>query len=67
MAKKINEKITSTHQLSIEGTLNLDNIGSIIADIEDSGETDITELIKKFNGEYAKLTLTVKTDQSPEE
>jgi len=34
MAKKINEKITNMHQLSIEGMLNLDNIenGKIVRD-----------------------------------
>lgn len=69
MAKKINEKITNTHQLSIEGMFNFDEInnGKIIIDVEDKGEVDAIPLLKKFNGKYGKLGVTVKTEILPEE
>ena len=70
MAKsKLSEKITTTHQLSVEGTLNVDNLteGSIIAELEDEGEKDIVDLIKKFNGEYVKIVITNKTEDEPKE
>ena len=70
MAKKINEKITNTHQLSVEANFNLDNLPDevFMAEVEDEGNIDVGKLLReKFNGEYAKLNFTVKTEQSPEE
>lgn len=68
MAKKINEKITNTHQLSIEGTFNFDEIenGKIVVEVEEEGEVNAIPLLKKFNGQYGKLALTVKTESLPE-
>lgn len=70
MAKNpISEKLTTTHQLSIEGTLNLDNLAEnmFIAEIEDLGEKDLVELLKKFNGQFVKLSITNKIEETPEE
>lgn len=70
MAKKINEKITNTHKLSVEATFNLDKLSDkiLMAEVEDEGVVDVGKLLReKFNGEYAQLTFTVKTEQSPEE
>lgn len=70
MAKKINEKITNTHKLSVEGTFDLDKLvdGTIMAEVEDEEKpVDIGKILKKFNGQYAQLTMTVKTESLPEE
>ncbi|WP_297419626.1 hypothetical protein [Clostridium sp.] len=70
MAKKlINEKITTTHQLSVECTLDVDKLaeGMIIGEIEDEGEKDLAELIKKFNGQYVKIVITNKIEEEPTE
>ena len=68
MAKsKVSEKITTTHQLSIECTLDVDKLtdGIIIGEVEDEGEKDLAELIKKFNGEYVKIVITNKIEEEP--
>ena len=68
MAKsKLSEKITNTHQLSVEGTLNVDDLGKIIVELEDEGEKDISDIIRKFNGEYMKLVITKKDEEIPSE
>lgn len=63
--KKISRKITKTDKLDIEGTLNLDSLseGKIIAEVEEEGEVDITDLLKAFDGKYIKLSLAEKTDE----
>ena len=70
MAKKskINEKITNTHLFSVEGTLNVDalNEGSIIAEVEEEGEIDLVDYLKKFNGSYVKIQITDKTEETVE-
>ena len=71
MAKKskINEKITNTHLFSVEGTLNVDelNEGSIITEVEEEGEIDLVNYLKKFNGSYVKIQITDKTEETVEE
>lgn len=69
MAKKLNEKLTTTHQFSVEGMLNVDALtdGIISAEIEEEGVKDLASFIKKFNGEYVKLVITTKTEELPEE
>lgn len=70
MAKsKLSEKITNTHQFSVEGVLNVDELkeGIIIAEVEDEGEVDLVNYIKKFNGENVKIVITNKVEESPEE
>jgi len=69
MSKKISEKLTNTHSLSIEGTFNFDEIenGKLIMEVEDEGEINLIPLLKKFNSEYGKMTLNVKIEENPEE
>ena len=70
MAKSpIQEKITTTHKLDVECTLNVDNLTEniIIGEIEDEGSKDLCELIKKFNGEFVKISITNKIEETPEE
>ena len=70
MAKSgIQEKITTTHKLDIDCILNVDNLieDMILGDIEDQGEVDLVDLIKKFNGEPVKISITKKTEEVPEE
>lgn len=69
MAKsKINEKIINEHKLSIEGTLNVDELkeGQIICEVEDEGEVDMLEYLSKFNGNYIKISISDKTEEIPE-
>ena len=69
MAKsKINEKIANTHLFSVEGTLNVDELteGSIIAEVEEEGEIDLVDYLKKFNGSYVKIQITDKTEETVE-
>lgn len=70
MAKQsINEKITTTHKLDIEGVLNVDNLeeNMLIAELEDEGEKDLKDLINKFNGKFVKISITDKVEEIPEE
>lgn len=69
MAKKLNEKITTEHKVSIEGILNVDNLcdDMIICDIEEVGEVDLKKYLEKFNGKSIKITLGEKTEEIPEE
>lgn len=70
MAKQsINEKITTTHKLDIEGTLNVDSLqeGMLMAELEDEGEKDLKDLINKFNGKFVKISITDKVEEIPEE
>lgn len=69
MAKNpILEKITTTHKLDIECTLNVDELkeGMIIGEVEEKGETDLAGLIKKFNGQCVKISITNKVEEDPE-
>lgn len=69
MAKSpINEKITNTHQLTMECTLNVDELqeGAIIGEFEELGEVDLIEQLKKFNGQFVKISITNKVEETPE-
>lgn len=68
MAKKsISEKKVTTTTLSLEGTLNLDNLQGFAMEFEDEGLKDIVEKLKKYNGQYGKLAFTVKEEEIIEE
>ena len=70
MAKNpINEKLTSTHQLTMECTLNADALaeGILIGEFEELGEVDLADYIKKFNGQFVKISITNKVEETPEE
>lgn len=66
MAKsKISEKIITDHKLSIEGTLNVDNLQEnvIIAEVEEIGEVDLKKYLDAFNGKYIKISLSDKLEE----
>lgn len=66
MAKsKISEKIITDHKLSIEGTLNVDNLQEnvIIAEVEEIGEVDLKKYLDTFNGKYIKISLSDKLEE----
>ncbi len=69
MAKKITEKITVNHTVKIEGTLNVDNIdeGVLLIEVEEEGEINLNDYIKKFGDKYITITLTDKTEETPAE
>lgn len=69
MGKKLNEKITTEHKVSIEGILNVDNLDDdmISCEIEEIGEVDLKKYLEKFNGKNIKITLGEKTEEIPEE
>lgn len=65
--KKISEKKSIITKLSLEGFLNLDNMEGFEMEFEDEGQKDITEKLKKYNGQYGALTFTVKEEEEIEE
>ena len=70
MAKsKINEKITTEHKLSIEGTLNVDNLSDdgLVMEVEDIGEVSLAKYLQKFNGKYIKMIVADKVEEIPSE
>lgn len=70
MAKNpVSEKLTTTHKLDIECTLNVDDLpeGVIIGEIEDEGEKDLAPFIKKFNSQFVKISITNKIEEDPNE
>ena len=70
MAKKmINEKIVQEHKLSIEGSLNIDDLteGQIKMEVEEIGEIDLKTYLDRFNGSYIKISLSDKTEETVEE
>lgn len=69
MAKKmINEKITNTHQVTLECVLNADELveGVLKGEFEDVGEVDLATYFKKFSGENVKITITNKVEEVTE-
>lgn len=68
MAKKpISEKKVTTTKLSLEGTLNLDELQGFTMEFEEEGEKDVVEKLKKYNGQYGTLTFTVKEEEDIED
>ena len=68
MAKnKISEKKTTTTKLSLEGTMNVEALQGFVMEFEGEGELDITEKLKKYDGQYGVLTFTVKEEENIEE
>jgi hypothetical protein len=70
MAKNpISEKLTNVHKLSLECTLNVDELqeGIILGEFEELGEKDLCKYLKKFNGKYVTIVITDKTEETPEE
>jgi hypothetical protein len=68
MAKKpISEKKVTTTKLSLEGTLNLDELQGFVMEFEEEGEKNVVEKLKKYNGQYGTLTFTVKEEEDIED
>ena len=70
MAKKmINEKLIQEHKLSIEGSLDIDNLqeGQIKMEVEEIGEVDLKTYLDRFNGSYVKISISDKTEETVEE
>lgn len=65
--KKVSEKKVTSTKLSIEGTLNIDELSGLVLEIEDEGEKDFSEILKKYNGSYGTLTWTEKLEEDIEE
>ena len=64
MAKKlISETRNTVIKLSLEGFLNIDNLEWFNMEFEDEGEKSVTDLLKKYNGQYGTLTFTVKEQE----
>lgn len=62
--KPIVEKISTTHTLDMTGFLNLDNLSGLIIEMEEKGEVDVCEKLKKYNGRFG--TLSFKITESSE-
>lgn len=68
MGKKlISEKEVITTTLSLEGTLNLDNLQGFLMEFEESGEKSVDEKLKKYNGRYGVLKFTIKEEKDIDE
>ena len=64
MAKsKIMEKIERKHTFSVEGILNVDELqeGMILCEVEDEGEVDLIEYLRKFGDDTVKISIVKKT------
>lgn len=59
---KVQEKRVTTTKLSIEGVLKLDNLQGFVVELEEQGDLDIADKIKKYNGSYGTLTWTEKLE-----
>lgn len=63
MAKKskkpIVEKISTTQTLDMTGFLNLDNLSGLIMELEDKGEVDMSNKLKKYNGRFGTLSFKI--------
>ena len=70
MAKsKINEKMIHFHKFDVEGTLNIDELqeGQFVMEVEDEGEIDIINKLRKFNGRYVKISIADKEEENIED
>lgn len=68
MAKKlISEKEVITTTLSLEGTLNLDELSGFLMEFEETGEKNVVEKLKKYNGRYGVLKFTIKDEKDIDE
>jgi len=68
MAKKtISEKKVTTTKLSLEGTLNLDELSGFLMEFEEEGEKNVVEKLKKYNGRYGVLTFAIKEEEDIED
>lgn len=65
--KKVSEKRVTSTKLTIEGALNIDKLTGLILEVEDEGERDFTDILKKYNGSYGTLTWTEKIEEDIEE
>ncbi|XZH99777.1 hypothetical protein ACSXEK_16355 (plasmid) [Clostridium perfringens] len=69
MAKsKIMEKIERKHTFSVEGILNVDELqeGMILCEVEDEGEVDLIEYIRKFGDDTVKISIVKKDEEETE-
>ena len=68
MGKKlISEKEVITTTLSLEGTLNLDNLSGFLMEFEETGEKSVDDKLKKYNGRYGVLKFTIKEEKDIDE
>ena len=67
--KMINEKLIQEYKLSIEGSLDIENLqeGQIKMEVEEIGEVDLKTYLDKFNGSYVKISISDKTEETVEE
>lgn len=69
MAKsKIVEKIERKHSFSVEGILNVDELqeGMILCEVEDEGEVDLIEYLRKFGDGTVKISIVKKDEEETE-
>lgn len=69
MAKsKIMEKIERKHTFSVEGILNVDELqeGMILCEVEDEGEVDLIEYLRKFGDDTVKISIVKKDEEEAE-
>jgi len=61
--KIMSAKIKESHNLSIEGVLDIDaNTGVMEIEVEEVGKKTIHELATRFNGELIKITFALKNE-----
>lgn len=61
--KPIVEKITTTTTVNLTGFLNADNLSGLLMEMEDKGEVDVVNHIKKYNGRFGTLSFTIKDEK----
>lgn len=54
--------IKESHKMTIEGTLNISDNGTIAIETELNGIKELDKLLVKFNGEHIKFTIGLDED-----
>jgi hypothetical protein len=67
MAKEmIKETIKTTHKLTTEGTLAINEDNTIDIDVPDEGIKKLKDLLLNFSGEYVKVTIQTESQEDVE-
>lgn len=60
--KPIVERVLVKKTLALTGMLNLDNLQGFVMEMEEKGEVDVTNLVKKYDGQFATITIGIKEE-----
>lgn len=58
------ETVTTNRTVKMTGTLNLENLKGLVLDVEEKGLKDLTNVLKKYDGEFGTLQFTIKESET---